>query len=397
MILIEDLRTPSGKAAAATKLLNALGFDINRFYFQGSQYVPGVHDDRSLGYYPAINALRTEFESLRTSPSTWLKFQLPFALPVLEGTYRSEGVIAFVQHVRVVSPRARWRPGQGMRIDSLMNPSGLYAQSIVELLLPGELSMKPGSPPGDVQFKNIERYPEALRTATLRLNQLIAGIRAVTGRSDVPEVLPSDLNSLDYQTIGSDGRVVWHGAASFEAVRMSSGAPTLKEEVHLELHDIQPVGFGRELLESAKFYVSAYNARRAVLDLVGAFEAFVAEAVTPRVGYMTLNTRDQFLRQYGAKLSANARAEIKEIALGPNQDTPRMPSIQQQLKEYKRKRLRPALDQRYLSKVLKIIGIRNDAAHGRPVPPDVLNDLIVAIEAMESLISSQAAAEQEFV
>ncbi|MFL1455754.1 hypothetical protein ACJO5Y_15070 [Marinobacter sp. GN3S48] len=386
-ILAEDLRTPAGKATAATKLVKALCFDPDCFYLQQSQYMAGVYDDRSLGYYPALQAIREEFDSLRPLPSSWLKFQLPFALPVLEGLYRSEGVVALVQHVRVINSRAGWKASQGMRLDSMMNPSGLYAQSVVELWLPGKLEIDAPQPPGDVQYKNIWVYPEALRVAVLRLNELIVGLRAETGRSDIPEVLPGDLNRLAYKQFDSTGRIARNiPVANFEFLRMSAGTPMLKDEVRFKPHDVQCPSFERELLESAKFHVSAYNTRRAVLDLAGAFEAFIAEVVTPRLGEMEENARGQFLRRYEAKLSAEARAEIEKVALGPDQDPPRMPSIHRQLKEYKRQGLDPVLNEQHLRRILKIMRIRNDAAHGRPVSPEILGDLIAAIEALDCLI-----------
>ncbi len=385
----EDLRTPAGKATASEKLLRALGFDTNNFYLRRCQHLPGVYDDRSLDYYPALETLRSEFEAVRLSPGTWLKFQLPFALPVLEGIYKGEDVIAFVRHVRVINTRASWQASQGARIDSMMNPSGLYTQSVVELWLPGELEAEANHPPGDVQYKNIESYPEILRVGTIRLNELITGLRAETGRSDIPEVLPSDFNQIAYKQFDSAGSITRNILmASFEFLRISTGAPALKEEVRLGIHDVQPVGLARALLESAKFYVTAYNTRRAVLDLAGAFEAFVSEAVTPHIGDVALNTRDKFLRKYGAKMSAEACAEIKQIT--PHDDLPQMPSVHWQLKEYKRQSVLPALNKRNLERVQKIMSFRNDAAHGRPVPPEVLNDLIVAIEGLDCLIRIHA-------
>lgn len=390
-ILSEDLRTPAGKATAASKLLHALGIDPGCFYLQQSQHIAGVYDDRSLGYYPALQDIREEFRSLRFLPGTWLKVQLPFALPVLEGIYRTEGVVTLVQHVRVINSRSGWKATQGIRLDSMMNPSGLYAQSVVELWLPGVLEIDATQPPGDVQYKNIEVYPEALRIAVIRLNQLIVGLRAETGRSDIPEVLPGDLNQLAYKQFDSIGRLARNiPMVNFEFLQMSAGTPLLKEEVRFKPHVVQRPDFGRELLESAKFHVSAYNTRRAVLDLAGAFEAFIAEVVTPRLGDVKVNTRDQFLRQYGAKLSEETRAEIENVTLGPSQDPTRMPPIHRQLKEYKKQGLEPELDKQHLSRIQRIMSMRNDAAHGRPVTPEKLDDLIAAIEAMDCLIRSQA-------
>jgi len=112
--------------------------------------------------------------------------------------------------------------------------------------------------------------------------------------------------------------------------------------------------------------------------------------VTSRLGDIKVNTRDQFLRQYGAKLSAETRAEIEKVNLGPNQDPTRMPPIHRQLKEYKKQGLDPELDKQHLSRIQCIMSMRNDAAYGRPVPPEKLDDLIAAVEAMDCLIRSQA-------
>ncbi len=391
-IISEDLRTPAGKALAAAKLLKFLNFDENSFYLQRSQHIFGIYDDRSLGYYPVIEALRADFEVLRPSPAVWLKFLLPFALPILEGIYQTENLTMFVQHVRISNPRAGWKASQGARVDSMMNPSGLYAQSLIELWLPGEISISFTQPPGDVYYKNVDTYPEVLRVATIRLNEFIAGLRSQTGRSDIPEMLPSDLNQLAYKQFDASGNVVRNvPSTNFEMVRMSMGAPALKGEVQREVHNVKRLSFASELLESAKFQVSAYNTRRAVLDLAGAFEAFIAESITPRIGDLSLNIRDQFLRQYNTKLSTKVREEIEKIMIGSG-DPSRMPTVHRQLKEYSRLNLEPVINQKNISKVLKIMsGVRNDAAHGRPVSPSKLNDIVLAIEALDALIRDQSA------
>lgn len=386
-ILEEDLRTPSGKAAATTKLLGFLGFDAGQFYLRRTQHIPGVNEDRSIGYYPALETIKCEFMEMGTPSGMWLKFQLPFALPVLEGIYRTDDAITFVRHVRVMNTRAGWQSSSGARIDS-MSTSGLYAQSVVELLLPKQFEIDPSQPPGDLQYKNINCYPEAVRVVTLRLNKLIVGLRAETGHSDIPEVLPSDLNHIEYGHFDPAGRITDTGSVNFEHLRASFGAPPrLQDEIRLEAHTVDCVAFSRELLESAKFYVSAYNIRRAVLDFAGAFEAFLSESVTPRLGEVRENTKDQFLRRYGSKLSEEVRSEIENINLAPENDPLRIPTIRRLLDLYGKRDLQPILDKNHVSNVMGITSHRNDAAHGRPVPSKVLDDLIVAIESLDILIN----------
>ncbi|WP_396621501.1 hypothetical protein [Marinobacter sp. W-8] len=386
-IVEEDLRHPAGKAMAAAALFEYLDLDPGQFYLQSSQYVDGVFDDRSLGYHPAIKNAQVEFDSLRPTPGCWLKCQLPFALPILEGVYKSDDLILLVRHTRVISSRASWKASQGMRLDSMMNPSGLYAQSVVELWLPGNLAIDFALPPGDEQYKNIHTYPEAIKGAVRKLNEFIVGLRADTGRSDIPEVIPGDLNQLAFKQFDSKGNLTRDiPMLNLELVRVSAGAPHLNEEVLLKPFEVQYPGFARELLESAKFHVSAYSVRRAVIDFAGAYEAFIAEVVSPRIGEVRENTKDQFLRRYGDKLSAEVRAEVEKVTLAPNQDPDRVPPIHRQLDVYKKMGLKPDFGRKHLSAIRKVMDVRNDAAHGRVISHEVLSDIIAGIGALECLM-----------
>jgi hypothetical protein len=198
-ITSHDLRTAAGKARAATTLLTSLQFDLNQFFLQQSQFLAGVHENRSLGYYPVLQKVQAQFEAARPTPATWLKFQLPFALPLKEGVYHAEKITILVKHTRVVDVRAGWRPSQDSTVDTVMNPSGLYARSTVEIWLPGEFKIDDAVPPSEIFYRNVASYPEAVRIATLRLNTLIAGLRVEIGRSDIPEIFPGQLTQLAYR------------------------------------------------------------------------------------------------------------------------------------------------------------------------------------------------------
>lgn len=386
-VAMEDLGTAAGKARAASKLLVALGFEKSFFYLRQSKHIKGTWDDRSITYFPALESLREKFESLRPEPGCWLRFQLPYALPVKEGIYQCGDAIALVRHVRVINPRAGWEPSDGMRIETMMNPSGLYAQSVLELWLPGELEIQLKNPPGEVSYKHIDSYPEAIKKAVLSLNQLILGLRFETGRSDIPEVIPGDLNQVGFKQFDASGEVtVDIPIVNLELVRLSTGSPRIEDELSDKPNFLEPLGFAQELLESAKFQISAYNTRRAVLDFSGAFEAFVSESVTPRLDGIKENTRTQFLNRYSNRLSEAAQEEINSLNVSPDEDPEKLPSIFKQLRKYQKQKLEPLIDDKYLSLILPIMKFRNDAAHGRPIEPSILDNLTGATEALEGLM-----------
>lgn len=385
-VLNEELQTAGGKARAASTLIRALGFDRNDFHLRQSKHIKGIWDDRSLTYFSELEELGKKFESLRPLPGSWLKFQLPFALPVLEGIYQCEGSIALVTHERVINPRAGWEPSEGMRIETMMNPSGLYAQSSVELWLPGELQIKSEMPPSDISYKNIYSYPEAIREAVLGLNRIILGLRFDTGRSDIPEVIPGDLNQVAFKQFNVSGKVTTSvPCANFEQVRVNTGSPRIENELSTTSNVLKPLSFPQELLESAKFHISAYNIRRAVLDFSGAFEAFISQNVTPQLLEIRENTRTQFLNRYGDKLSKAALEEISAIQMSDD-DPKRFPSIFKQLRKYEKSKLEPVISKKYLRLIYPVMEYRNDAAHGRPIETNVLDDLVVAAEALDCLM-----------
>ena len=389
-ILSQNLRTPAGKASAASLLIDFLGLETKWFYLQNSLYVDGVHDDRSLGYYPVIDSIRNEFESFRPSPGCWLKCSLPFALPILEGIYKVNDVTLLIQHKRVFNAHAGCTATLGMRLDTMMNPSGHYSQSVLEIWFSEQLDIDIAQPPCDVQYQNIAVFPEVVKVAVITINQLIVGLRAETGRSDIPEVLPSSLNQLSFKQFDSAGNIARDiPLVNLEFVKVTTGAPSLNSEVQQGVYDLNYPGFMKELLESAKYHVIAYNMRRAVLDLAGAFEAFVEMAITRRLTDVEETTKNKFLRLYGSKLSTEVLAELSGLDEELGTDSPRMPSVHRQIKEYKRQHLKPALNKKHISAISKVMNYRNDAAHGRAVSENTLKDITAGILALEFLIQDQ--------
>jgi hypothetical protein len=276
----------------------------------------------------------------------------------------------------------------------MLHPSGLYAQSLIELWLPSALRIDDAVPPSETTYKNIASCPEAVRAAVLSLNKLIAGLRAETGRSDIPDVIPSDLNRLAYRQYDAAGSMQREiPMLNLEFVRLSAVPPKVDDEILREPHSVKPVSFARELLDSAKSHITSYNARRAVLDFAGAFEAFVADVVTPKLGNVATNTKAEFLRRYGAMISLAARAEIECLTLPHDQDPPRMPSPFRQLRDYRNENHEPTIHNVRISDIEKVMVVRNDAAHGRPIPSTIMVDLVAAVAALDELLSQTTSAD----
>ena len=119
------------------------------------------------------------------------------------------------------------------------------------------------------------------------------------------------------------------------------------------------------------------------MDFAGAFEAFVAETLIDRTEDISENTKQRFLRLYEQQLSEILKTQIE--ALNDSQDNKQPPSIPRVVKAYRRLKAEPKLEKELLDKVLKVYKYRNDAAHGRPISDDALNDLVEAIPAFEKL------------
>ena len=266
-----------------------------------------------------------------------------------------------------------------------MDPAGLYAQTQVELILGGRLSIGDAVPPTQTIYANIDSYPEAVHVSVEALNQLAYKVRKETGRCDLPDIVPAHFSRIAFKQFDEDGNVERDiGSLSFELITATEGAPQVDTELRKSVVAVEPLSFSEQLLESAKSHVFQTNARRAVIDLAGAFEAFAAESLTTRLeANLSENTKQRFLRLYDQQLSESLCAQIQ--ALNQSGDNTQPPPIRRILKSYRQAKVEPQLDGDSLGKVMKVYEYRNDAAHGRPIPSTALHDLIQAIPALEDM------------
>ncbi|MCH8213478.1 MAG: hypothetical protein IIC54_05345 [Proteobacteria bacterium] len=383
-VLAEDLDTAAGKERATKVILNGLSLDLSKFFFHEYRFGRGVTEIRSLDYYSCTEAVEREFWSLIKPPFAWLQMQLPFVVPVLEGAYRLQNAAVLLRHVAIQNPRATWQIGEGTSIEAIMDPAGLYAQSQIQLILAGRLRVDDFVPPKETIYENIVSYPEVVHAGVRALNDLVNALRQTSGRCDIPDIVPAHFNKIAFRQIDEQGVVEKDiPSLSFELVKVSAGPPRVENEVKPTAEDVSPPSFQMQLLESAKLHVFETNARRAVIDLTGAFEAFVAETLIAQTGDLSEYTKQRFLRLYEQQLSESLKTQIE--ALSDNQDSKQPPSIYRVVKTYRRLEAEPKLEKELLDKVLKVYTYRNDAAHGRPIPDDALNDLIEAIPAFEKI------------
>jgi len=386
-VIAEDLDSAAGKERAIKIILNGFGFDLSKFFFHEYRFGKGSTECRSLDYYSCSEAAEKEFWSLLDPPFAWVQLQLPFVLPALEGAYRLKDNVAFLRHVAVQNPRATWQSTEGATIEAIMDPAGLYAQSHIQLLLSGRPSIDDSGPPTEIIYKNFASYPEVIHSGVGALNGFVSALRLSSGRCDIPDVVPAHFNKIAFRQFDEKGVVERDiPSKSFELVRLSAGPPKVENEVRPTAEEVSPLSFQLQLLESAKLHVFEANARRAVVDFAGSFEAFVAETLTPQIGDISKNTKQRFLRLYEKGLSKSLTSQIE--ALSDKQDNKQYPSIHKVVKEYCRLDTDPVLEKELLAKVMKVYEYRNDAAHGRPIPDDALEDLVEAIPAFEKIQAS---------
>lgn len=385
-VLSFDLNSAYGRARAARIVLQAIGVDMRSFFFHRYSFHPGTTDARSLDYFDRLEQVEQVFTTLISPPYTWLQVQLPFAIPTPEGLYTLDGAAVLLTHTRITNPRATWKGGTGIRIDEMTDPVGLYTQSHIQLRLAGEFSLAANPPAEDLIYKNLSRYPDVVHQAVLVLNTLINSIRRTSGRCDIPDVVPAHFNHIALRQTNPKGEVVRDILSlSLECVRLTAGVPKVDDEIVTDVRQIQPLPFWLQLLETAKLHVIQFNVRRAVLDFSGAFEAFVAEFLTPKVGDLGEDAKSKFLRIYRDRLPSDCAELIEKMAPSASRDQKLHPSIRQIIKRYRAIDAKPALDDAALGLILKVYTHRNEAAHGRPIPNTALEDVSKAIEVLDQV------------
>lgn len=131
---------------------------------------------------------------------------------------------------------------------------------------------------------------------------------------------------------------------SLECVRLTAGVPKADDEIVTDVRKILPLPFWLELLETAKLHVIQFNARRAVLDFSGAFEAFVAEFLTPKVGDLGEDAKSKFLKIYRDRLPPDCAELIEKMALRAGKDQKQHPSIHKIITAYRAIEAEPVVD-----------------------------------------------------
>lgn len=381
-----DLNSPFGKAKAAKEFLSALQIDTSAYFFHRYSFNPGTTDIRSLDYFDGLESAERTFALAVPSPYTWLKLQLPFAIPSLEGVYLLDDAAVLLTHIRVTNPRSTWQGGSGVRVEEMMDPVGLYMQSEIQLRLSGQFNLEATPPSSEAIYKNLRRYPEIVHQGVSVLNRLIVALRITSGRCDIPDVVPAHFNRIAVKQTNANGDVTRDiPSFSLECLRLTTGVPKVETEICRDICHIEAVPFWRQLLEAAKLHAIQFNARRAVLDFSGAFEAFVAAFLKPKVGDLSEDIKGRFLTIYKGRLPDVCREVIEKLTVDAGQDSKQPPSVRKIVRRYNVIGAGPPIDKNKLSLVLKVYKYRNDAAHGRPISSSALDDVVLAIEALEQI------------
>lgn len=381
-----NLSTASGYSQAAMKIVDLFNFDQRRFFFRTTQFGVGTHAMHSPSYFSTLDNLRKAFTSRQHYPGTWLKFQLPFAIPVPDGVYSLNGYGSLIRKVRVQNSRNRWTLSEDAVYDTIMSPRGLYYQTVVELSILDTPDFDDANPPEGDFYKNFTSYSTGVRKVVEFINNLIAAVRVSWSRCDVPEITPADLNELEIKQFDSSGSIIIHKAIySTEYGHLSGGAPSIENEISSSPIELPQPSFWRELIESAKFHLLAMNPRRAVLDFCGGFEAFVDQYITPRLNKTSENTKDQFLRRYGPLLSDDLKSTIRNLSLPEAQDPVRHLPVRRLLDSYRHAHESISIDREKLGHILKVFDWRNVAAHGGEIDANVIQFVSNGIDGLEAI------------
>lgn len=382
----KDLDTAAGKADAIILILDEMGFDRRKFYSQQYQFLHGQTQKHSLEYFHVVDDVLGLVHS-NTFPHALVEMELPFHIPAKDGAYSVRDNLVFIVRKVTSTPRASWQVTDGTQIEALMDPTGLYQRTKVLLSLTGRPRHDNAHPPDNVIYRNLQSYPEFVRESVKVLNELIATLRVTLERCDIPDVVPGHFNKCSFRQFGDNADIeVDIPMISLEWVKVSAWAPCTQEEINASITDIRLCSLSRELTEAAKYQVLSFNPRRAILEFAGAFEAFLAEYVSPKIGDLGENTKDRFLRLYGPKLSAEIKAQIADIESSQNA-IKAPPTVYKIIQAYKRAGITPVLDAQQ-KRILKAYEYRNDAAHGRPIPHETLDHIVEAIGALDELHTS---------
>lgn len=385
-ILTRDIGNPAGRSLAIVDVLKELEFDLGRFYFEEYKFARGSKQQHSLEYYIDIDKLKKDCFFFAGSPYGDIKFQLPFSLAVLEGVYQYDNSLLLIKHRPVVNPRASFVAGGNTRILPMLASHGLYAQTEIEILVKGYIDIDFKSPPQNEMHKNVFMFPSSIMEVSNVVNGFIRSIYWANNRCDVPEIVPYDFNNISFKQYDDRGNVVNDVPfLSLEFVRVDVGVPAVEKEMIKSLFNVDNLSYEKELLISAKRFLLANNLRRAVLDFSGAFESFVYKYIQPKLSKSSETTKDKFLKLYGRVLPADCVEHIQRASCDEERDIPFV--IFKIIKEYEKGKTLPLIDKGAKTSISKVFpSIRNLAAHGKPVDPKYIPEMVDAIDGLEKLI-----------
>lgn len=379
-----DLDTPVGKANAIIAILDRLKFGKSKFYFHQYQFSHGQTQKHSLEYFQVSEDLSALMKANLSPPYALIEFELPFHIPAKDGLYSVRDSFVSLVCKTVTTSRATWQAGNGAQIDAIMDPTGLYRHTEVLISIAGRPRHDDASPPVDEMYRNVQSYPAFAKLAVSILNELIAALRISSNRCDIPDIVPGHLNKCSFRQFGDNGDLERDFPAfSLEYIHLSNWSPNVKQEISERITKIRPSSLARELTEAAKNQVLSLNVRRGILDFAGAFEAFLAEYISPKIGDIGQNTIGQFLSLYASRLTPECTSQLEELEF--DGDTKRKPSVFKIVKEYEKCKCTPTLGQN-IKTVMRIHQrYRNPAAHGEVVSDEALGYLIEAISALDEL------------
>lgn len=378
-----DLSSLTGKVQASKILIDQLEFERDKFYFQETTYTNGVYNLRSLDYYENISEQEIHaFDSINESFIA-ISVQLPFHIPSFQGAYRLDENFIILKNKSITNARASWKGNGRANIESIMDSSGLYDNTELEILLIGEYEHVSEHPLQEKLYKNHKSYPKFIHDAVVLVNDLITYIRKENDRCDIPDVIPSHFNHVRFVQYDENKNILKKASTSFEYVKVSIGQPKVENDV-LNSEVIVPKQlFHIQLLESAKLHLLQSNSRRAILDFCGAFEAFVSYYIENKIEQSKESLKDRFIRTYRGELNDEYIQLIEKLD-NPN-DSPRMLPLHKLVDNYRKEEIKPKIDRKKFKKILKIFNYRNDAAHGKPINNFEFSSLELAIDIFEEI------------
>lgn len=378
-----NLSKASGKERACQLAISSLGFEQSHFYMREFGIAKGKNYRFGLGHYQAIERWKNRLVNYYSSSHSYIEFILPFNIPVEVGLYSFKDACMLIEHIELDNQRATWER-RNISVEPQVDQTGLYSISKISMVLEGEKQADARNPPVEPVFRIFQSYSPLLNDTLELMNGFLGWVRKKYKRPDIPNINLLHFNRVTIKIFNTSGAVIRNiPLQSNEYTKLTSGPPTAQTK-ECEIEPAEELEFYVQLLEQAKLDCIETNPRRAILDIFGAFEAFVAYHLSPKMSTYSETTKQRFIRLYKGKLPADVLNLLESNEIKDINDI-KYPSIVKIVKEYRRNKYSPELDRRDIEVILKVLDLRNDAAHGRHLPVDMLDKIADAIEAFERL------------